>query len=420
MYAVIMNPLFLFVTTQHNEIGIHLNISLYYPYLFMGLMSFDAKDFDRPKIIEVSDLANPEKVLKQNKGFYTPLGAGVLFKNEDLFKNAYIEIVQKLSEEFRLPVNLPFCCSNHLKKEIGIKKAIPFCDNLVRELQEYIELVHISYVILPPATIPTVTVGGTKSPEIPINTSDFLRNLSPMFSYITAWNFMRRHKYSGHEILIDGFRSKETTAWDELVDITTPRIFTRGDECNAFISFADIIAFLTDAKLYSADFEHRKLTPENVEYVWEDYSFDVDCHFLDRGLYSKYKWYSNDLIDIRPYLARPIVFLLIDEIEKFGIAPPHLPPAQTVLPQEGKPKKFREVIQRMPPYYAALIYAYNLGGSVQFFDRFIDTDKIRDGDVLVYMGETSKKIALAYRDAFDVEVLQLRELRKKVENMTIK
>jgi len=387
----------------------------------MGLMSFDAKDFDRPAFIEVPDPTNPEKVLKLNKGFYTPLGAGVLFKNADLFKNAYIETVKKLSYEFKLPANLPIYCSTHLKKEVGIKKAIPFCDNLVTELQEYLDLVYISYVILPPATIPTVTVGGTKSPEITINTSDFLRSLSPMFSYITAWNFMRHRKYSDHEILIDGFRSKETAAWDELVDITVPKIFPRGDECNVFISFTDVIAFLTDAKLYSSkDFEHRKLTPENVEYVWEDYSFDVDCHFLDRGLYSKYKWYSNDLIDIRPYLAHPVVFLLIDEIEKFGIAPPPLPPTQTVLPQESKPKKFREVIQRMLPYYAALIYAYSSGGSVQFFDKFIDSDKIRDGDVLIYMGETSKKIALAYRDAFDVEVLQLRELRKKVESMTIK
>ena len=382
-------------------------------------MSFDAKDFDRPTFIEVPDPADSTKVLRQNKGFYTPLGAGVLFKNEDLFNRAYLEAIQELSDQFGLSINFPICCSTQLKKEIGLKKAIPFCDCLVKKLQDYLDLICISYVVLPPATIPTVTVGGTKSQEITIDTLAFLRNLSPMFSYITAWNFMRRHKYSGHEIVVDGFSSKTTVAWDELVDIKAPRIFPRGDECNPFISLADIIAFLTDAKLYSTDFEHRRLTPENVKYVWEGYSFDIDCHYLDRGLYSKYKWYSNDLIDIRPYLAHPVVFLLIDDIEKFGTAPPPLPANQMTLPQGEIPKKFREVIQRMPPYHAALSYAYVLGGSVQFFDKYIDSDKIRDGDVLVYMGETSKKIALTYKDAFEVEVLQLIELRKKVESMTI-
>lgn len=230
---------------------------------------------------------------------------------------------------------------------------------------------------------------------------------------------MRRHKNADHEIFIDNFSSKATVAWDELISIKSPRIFPRGDECNTFISFADIIAFLTDAKLYSAQPEYRKLTPQNVEQVWSNYSFEVDCRFLDYGLYSKYKWYNNDHIDTRPYLAHPIVFLLIDEMGQTEFRSKILPPSQTELPSE-KPKKFREVIQRMPPYHAALIYAYSLGGSVQFFDKFIDADKITDGDVVVYVGEASKKTALTLKDAFDIEVFQLVELRKKVKNMTIK
>lgn len=142
-------------------------------------MSFDAKDFDRPKLVKEPDPADPEKIITKNKGFYTPLGAGVLFKNADLFDKAYLENIQKLSREFGIPINSPICCPTHLKKEMGLVKTIPFCDNLVTKLQDYIDLIHISYVILPPATIHTVTVGGSKSPEISINTSDFLRNLAP-------------------------------------------------------------------------------------------------------------------------------------------------------------------------------------------------------------------------------------------------
>jgi hypothetical protein len=373
-------------------------------------MSFDSKDFDRSKIIKEADPVDPSKMIEKNKGFYSPLGVGVLFKNADSFRNAFFDQFSMLSINFKISLPVPFCSSYYLKKMIGLGKAISFYDQLVTNLQDYIDLVHVSYVVLPPAEFPKVRVGGTNYPEIEINTFDFLRNLSPMFSYITAWNFLHRHRNVQSELFIDGFRSKRTIAWDELISYCQPKVFPRGDECNPFICMADIMAFLTDAKLYSADFEHRRLTPENVELAWEDYKFKLDCRFLDEKNYSKYKWYNDNLIDIRPYLAHPIIFLLIDEIEKIG---PSV--VQTSMPSLlEKPKKFREVVQRMPPYYAAILYAQQKGGSVQFFDRYLDSDKIMDGDVLVYMGDVSKKIATTFKDAFEVEVFSFRELRKKV------
>jgi len=178
-----------------------------------------------------------------------------------------------------------------------------------------------------------------------------------MFSYISAWNFIRRHIHSDYDLYIDSFRSKFTLAWDELVKYKSPKVFPRGDECNPFISFADIIAFLTDVKLYTSTPSHRRLTKENVEYVWKDYNFEVDCHYLDESIYSKFKWYNNELIDIRPYLAHPIVFLLIDQIEQFDISP-KLSPDQTTL--TGDVKRFRDVLQGTEPYFAALKYAHHL------------------------------------------------------------
>ncbi len=68
-------------------------------------MSFDAKDFDRPKLVEEQDPKNPEISITKNKGFYTPLGAGVLFKNADLFNKAYLENIQELSQKFEVPIN---------------------------------------------------------------------------------------------------------------------------------------------------------------------------------------------------------------------------------------------------------------------------------------------------------------------------
>lgn len=377
-------------------------------------MSFDAKNFDRSKIIHQENPTDPDNPIKLNKGFFTPLGAGVLYKNPEVFSQCYYQTVQSLAKDFKISISSPFYASSFLKKELGLSKAIPFCDKLVAKMADFIDLIHISYVILPPTQRPTVCVGGNKCPEITMSTIKFLRDLAPMFSYISAWNFVRRHRHKKYDLHIDSFRSKHTIAWDELIKNNSPQIFPRGDECNPFISFSDIIAFLTDVKLYTSDPAHRQLTKENVEYVWKDYNFDVDCHYLDDSIFSKYKWYNNELIDIRPYLAHPIVFLLIDQIEQFDISP-KLSIDQTTLP--GEKKKFKEVLQGTAPYFAALKYAHHLDGSVQFFDRYVDSDKIKDGDVFVYMGDVSKKIATTFADGFDVEVLQLRELRKKIENL---
>ena len=59
------------------------------------------------------------------------------------------------------------------------------------------------------------------------------------------------------------------------------------------------------------------------------------------------------------------------------------------------------------------------GRCVQFFDRYIDSDKIQDGDIIVYMGHHSKQIARTYQDGFDLEVMSAKELREKIKKENI-
>jgi len=351
-----------------------------------NILAFDSKEFKRETYVTEG--------LKKEKytHFYSPLGVGVSFKNDGLFESDYLKTTAKYAESFGIPLSRPFFSSNALKKEmgLGLKKAIPFCDNIVQELESYIKFIHISYVVLPPNKIPTVSVGGDRCPQKKINTRDFLRNLSPAFSYLTAWSMGERWNLENYELLLDGFRSKVTYAWNQLIERSYPRVYPRGDECNPFISFADLIAFLTDVKLYNADPEHRQLKPDNILHIW-DYDFDVNIRFLDESGLTNYKWHTNDLIDYKKYLARPALFLMVDQIEKLG-PKKELDPSQTELEIETKPKKFHEVLQRMEPFHAATIYAHSKGGCVQFFDKYIDSDKIQDGDMIVYMGHHSKQI----------------------------
>src|SRR3989337_2200498 len=92
-----------------------------------------------------------------------------------------------------------------LWKEIGHRKAVPFCDNVVKKLQKLFYLILVCYVVLPPHEIERVQVGGYGCPIEDIPMMTFLRNLSPMFSYITAWSYTGRHSKEEHAYLLHNF-----------------------------------------------------------------------------------------------------------------------------------------------------------------------------------------------------------------------
>lgn len=384
----------------------------------MTVIAFDSKDFERRRLIQDIDTETKEPVLKEETTFFSPLGVGVKFKNVGTFKKIYLKRIQELVEEFQVSHKRVVYDSYSLKEELSHRKAIPFCDNLIYKLRHYIDSIFFAYVILPPDKFPTVEVGGFKSPSREIKSAVFLRNLAPMFSYITAWAYFGFHRYEKDELHLDSFNSKQTYAWADLTAIAKPTIFPHGDECNPHIAIADIIAYLTDAKLYN---QKLKLQPEDLQRIWEQYGFQVETRYLDINTFSKYRWHSDDLIDITPYLARPIVFLLVDELEK--LQPTSSPnQEESEEPKTSSPavedsseeKRFRKLVRRMEPWYAATAYACNKGGAAQLFNYYIDRTKVKDGDTMVYIGNKSKEMAESFSHMLDIEVLSAKEVRKAV------
>lgn len=348
--------------------------------IFMLIVAFDSGDFSRRKKV------NGQREIV----FFTPLGAGIAINANSVekFKTMYQNVCGELVAEFEVPTKRVVYSHASLWKEVGHRKTVPFCDNLLKQLQKTIDSVFISYVVLPPKQIESVPVGGYGCPVEDIPTMKFLRNLSPMFSYITAWSYTGRHISEEHAYLIHNFSSKLTTAWQDLTNHIVPIIFPRGDECNPFISVADMIAYLTDKKLWDAKLW---LEPDNIRKVWDNYDFEVEVRFLDEKVLSKYKWFSQEQIDTANYLARPMVFLDIEGIS----------------------------ISRVSgdPYVCAAAYAFLKGGAVQGFDKDIDSHKIRDGDIYAYAGEKAKERAVAFKDMYDIEVYSVRELRRKVHQL---
>ena len=371
----------------------------------MTIVAFDAKKFSRGRPKQGPGKADRSKV------FETHLGIGVIIDEPDAFVRAYLDTSRDLARSFGIDRDIPFFSSTFLKNNLGISRATSFSDQLVSSIQEHVASVHCSYVILPPSKISVVSVGGLQCPTIDMPGSKFIDNLGPMFSYLTAHSYLWMKQYrdlDNMDLHIDSFRSRHTRSWSMITDAATPKIFTRGDECNPFISCADIVAFLTDAKLYS---KRLKLNPSNLKKVWNDYTFDVTVQFFDQKNLGYYTWNENSLVDTSKYLARPVIFLSIDDIE-LAEPPADDPEQQDMSP--NKPRKFNRFIKDSPVYYATLKYAYQNNGCLKIFSKTEDMSLVRDGDVFVHVGTDSEKIGKSLLQAFDIRVFSGLEIRKNV------
>jgi hypothetical protein len=393
------------------------------------MLAFDSKDYIRRKVYQTQDIVTQEPITIKDTVYYSPIGVGVKFGDHDAFKTVCLKRVEELANSFQIPDKRIMYDSTSLKQLLTPGKALPFCDQLITKLKRYIDSLTFTYVVMPPQEHPTVTVGGNKSPAYDIKSAEFVRCLGPMFTHIAAWSYFGIPREPVEEMQLDGFYSKTTQAWNDLLSHTKPKIFPHGDECNPYIMIADIIAYLTDTKLY---IQRKNLRRENLQEIWEPYGFHVESHFLNYDTCGKYAWNSEEMIDTAPYLAHPIVFLLADSLEMLQPHPKtdnqeqineesqeeqNLETLPKNMKSVVKEAKFRKIVRRMEPWYAVTAYAYSKGGSALLFDYYIDNKKVREGDTMVYIGNKSKEMVEGFNDIFDIEVLSAKELRKNVNRL---
>lgn len=388
----------------------------------MRLLAFDSKEYIRRKLYQIENVAR-EPILVKDTLYYTPIGVGVTFNDNNAFRDVCLKRIQEVCANFQLPEKRIMYDSTSLKEMLTPAKAIPFCDQLVTKLKRYIESIYFSYVVMPPQQHPTVQVGGNKCPTYEIKSAEFLRNLGPMYSHIAAWSYFGVPRDTINEIYLDGFNSKMTYAWSDLLTKTKVKIFPHGDECNPYIMIADNIAFLTDAKLY---IQRKDLRREHLQEIWEPYGFHVESHFLDYDGVGRYGWHSEQMIDTTPYLAHPIIFLLADSLEMLQPNPPFVnneeenrkgEKTQEIMENITEESRFRKLVRRMEPWYAVTAYAYSKKGSAMLFNYYTDRGKVQDGDSMVYIGNKSQEMAQSFNDFLEVEVLSAKEVRKKVNRL---
>lgn len=355
-----------------------------------------------------------------SRGFRTQLGIGVVVSDKDAFRDRFAAKFAELRDTLGMGGQVPFCPSSHLLR-YGEDKAVAFSDQLVRSVQDVIESVHCSYVILPTTESDTIRVGGLACPARRIPTWLFIKNLGPAFSYMVAHDYLYVNKdmdVSGTEFHIDGFVSRETKSWEKLVDRVSPKVFWRGDECNPFIACADIVAFLTDIKLRRRRLLLRR---DNISNVWADHTFKTTVHYVDRKGITIHAWHNDGAIDPWPYVARPTVFLAMDSLPR--VHGTDMCDGAKHDPASGDQSSAAQlrpsrILTKMPVYTAAVRYAFEHSASLKFFSRNDDFDNVLDHDVFVYVGPVSERIGRMLQDAARPEVMSGLELREKVEKVT--
>ncbi len=362
----------------------------------MRWVAFDSKDYKRGKRTGKGHIET---------SFFTPLEVGVAFDDPEEFTRAYLKSTAELSKEFGVEKASCIYSSSMLKGELGNSKATAFIQKLIDSTSRHVEHVHFSYMVLSPKSIKEVIVGGERCAKYPVKTEEFLRNLSPMFSYISAWNYSRYTKDGDYKIMMDAFTSKETTAWKELKRSHEVSIVSHGDEVNPMISYADNVAFLTDAKLYRANLN---LSSQNLASVWNGV-FDVRSNYIDGSRIHKVKWLNENHIDVRKYMLKPTVFYIADDTEAEGV--------NSFIEKPSVIEKKSKRLMELQPVVNAISFAAINGYSFRFYDPYLDEKYVSDGDIVVYAGNRSKEHTERLQDQFEISVYKAKEIKRKLNGL---
>lgn len=272
--------------------------------IFMKVVAFDAKKFQRIRNIWNADKAKEEKTTV----FLSQLGIGVTIPEPEAFVKRYVEVSQDLRREFDLDYATPFFSSACLKDNLSFFGAANFARQLITRVQCYIESVHCSYIVLPTPDTTNIEVGGIMCAKRQMPAMRFIESLGSAFSYLTALGYIWAHEdadFGDMEMHIDSFRSRHTRAWGAVKDKVPVKIFYKGDECNPFISCADILAFYLD---YTLAAQKLKLFTDDIKRVLDPYEFDTTVQFFDARSQHYCAWQIDQIINMSSHLARPIVF----------------------------------------------------------------------------------------------------------------
>jgi hypothetical protein len=257
-------------------------------------------------------------------------------------------------------------------------------ENLVTELcgESYVT---VFYATCNAMRYPDVTVfrGDAlmgKTQQVP--TMEFMRDwLSQYYVYVSAWKLAKCLQATDKSFILDGFRGPITDSWNDLSKTNRVEIVNMGDECNPFVSTADLVARYVNEALGPS-----KITQENIENIklkskeyHVHYCFHNDLSYLV-PLFEGGSAKTGRQINFEKYWKKPIIYIL----------------------KEGSDiiKEDTEWLKTTSFFNITCDMAFDMDASIKFYSK--DEDKnIASGDKFIYYGPKGKEKAEEIRKIMD-------------------
>jgi len=263
-------------------------------------------------------------------------------------------------------------------------------EEFLRRAAPSIKEMTVFFSIISTTQVPKVMMFSRDRSPKEKSTIEFLRYINPSFVELCAWKYLQENG-SGKTLLLDHFQSRETKASQDIIaEAQEGRllIFPNGDTCNPFISTADLLAKLVDARLYR---NHLKLSEDGIVESFGNVAFSLKTQFIGQPDLPNIVPWTRRMSDMSRAIAHPMYFIVLDS---------SLPP-----------KKARHLFEDSPTMDHVINAAFDSEGAYKFFDMDIDSNIIQDGDVFITTASESEKVVDYVSGVYDISVIKAKDLR---------
>jgi hypothetical protein len=210
--------------------------------------------------------------------------------------------------------------------------------------------------------------GREGSPVEEISVKEFLDKLDNYYPTICAWKLTDLTRIYNQNFVLDGFDGGEMTdAWANLIRSNNVAIAYKGDQCNVYVSAADLITRFADLRLKLWRF------PIVTDALYRAFNALDDFGHPLKNCFIKRIW-NPDLAMIVPSINRKI------DIAHFMLHP------CLFIHKEEETSAERKRIENSPMFDDILDLAFQKDGCTQFYEPTKHTALMKERDGFVVYG----------------------------------
>ncbi|MEM4258763.1 MAG: hypothetical protein QXL17_06400 [Candidatus Thermoplasmatota archaeon] len=299
-----------------------------------------------------------------------PLGASIEVVNYEKFAEMYDKSMKCVWETLNEKRKRSIYSYQYFAQQYGLEKAQQLCFLFLKGISKSIINADVYFSNIPEEKTAEIYMYNNDRVKATKPTRDFLVSLVQPYSYMCAWKRCVLEQGNENIIFLDNFQGETTIAWQTLW-YKKPNIFYKGDNCNALISAADILAGAVDNYLKERSF-HDKTIDKIL-------SKELKLHGKTYIIGSKDLRYivptSREPINTTRWLKHPIYYVIKEKRV-----------------EEQDYKDARNQVEYSPMFDKITNLAFKNNGAVKFYDETTDFRDLRQEDRLIYYGDRGRDL----------------------------